>query len=77
MAKRRRTRIVTKRGRVLNGKFKERILKPKAFFDRRSFRLKSSGASHLLVGCPVGQYQPKKKRCKVGLRTHAILTPVK
>jgi len=31
-----------------------------------SYRWKKSGSAYLLIGCPVGEWMPRKKRCKVG-----------
>lgn len=38
-------------------------------FDKRSFRVKTVKKNlKLVVGCPKGQYSPRKKQCKVGMR---------
>jgi hypothetical protein len=55
----------------------ERKVEPKASFDPRSFRWVHKGRGYVLVGCPVGQWAPRNKRCKVGLRAHAVVTAAK
>jgi len=46
-----------------------RLISPKAC-DRRSFRVKRVGrhGSFVTVCCPKGQWSPRRKRCKVGMR---------
>ena len=36
--------------------------------DRRSIRTLKRGGQRILIGCPKGEYQPRKGRCKVGTR---------
>jgi hypothetical protein len=36
--------------------------------DRRSIRTVGRGAKRILVGCPTGKYQPRKGRCRAGMR---------
>lgn len=36
--------------------------------DRRSIRTVGRGPKRVLIGCPKGQYMPRKRRCKVGTR---------
>jgi hypothetical protein len=62
--------------RKIQGRFCERKPIPKGRFDKRSFRWRRSGASWILIGCPKGQWMPRKERCKVGTRAHAILRSV-
>ena len=59
----------------IKGTFCEEKKSPTKAFDPRSFRWKSSGKGKawLLVGCPKGAWQPRKKSCAVGLKLHAIL----
>ncbi|UCC74975.1 MAG: hypothetical protein JSV86_10615 [Gemmatimonadota bacterium] len=64
------------RQRKMVGRFCERTKTPKSQFDPRSFRYKKSGSSWILIGCPKGQWQPRKQRCKVGTRAHKILRNV-
>ena len=60
---------------TIKGTFCEARLQPKAAFDARSFRWKVSGKAWVLVGCPRGQWQPRKGRCAVGLKAYALLRP--
>jgi hypothetical protein len=62
--------------RKMVGYFCESVKAPKSKFDPRSFRYKKSGSSWILIGCPKGQWQPRKKACKVGTRAHKILRNV-
>jgi len=62
--------------RKMKGTYCERQLAPAGDFDRRSFRYKKSGTSWLLIGCPQGKWQPRKKRCRVGTRGHKLLVPL-
>ena len=55
----------------------EKKVAPKSEFDPRSFRWTKSGRGYILVGCPVGSWAPRKARCRVGLRAHAIVTKSK
>ena len=55
-----------------------RIQSPKQF-DKRSFRTISTGdkkGTKLIIGCPKGKYDAKKKRCKVGTRAQSKLIPI-
>ena len=52
-----------------------RVKSPKSF-DSKSLRVKDvgrKGFTKIVVGCPKGKYDSKKKRCKVGTKTQAIL----
>lgn len=52
-----------------------RVKDPKKF-DKRSFRTKDVGKpghTKIIVACPKGKYDSKKKRCKVGMQTQAII----
>ena len=55
---------------------RKRLESPKKF-DPRSFRtIKPTKDVRIIVGCPKGKYCPtcpQKKKCKVGLKTQAIL----
>ncbi len=52
----------------------ERLKNPKRSFDSRSFRWKIvSKKARVLVGCPVGKWQPRKQRCKVGMKIYKLL----
>lgn len=64
---------VTKHGKKIHGTFCERKLTPRGQFDSRSFRWKSTGTAHVLVGCPKGHFH--RGHCDVGTRAHVILTP--
>jgi hypothetical protein len=67
--------MAARRTRKIRGSFCEREIAPKESFAKRSFRWKRSGGAWLLIGCPVGQWAPRAKRCKVGTRVHSILSP--
>lgn len=57
--------------------FCRETLNPPGGYDRRSFRMKKlAKGKSVLVACPVGKWDQKKKRCRVGTRTHAILRPI-
>ena len=48
---------------------------PKSF-DPRSFRtidVGRKGFTKIIVGCPKGKFDVKKKRCRVGLQTQSII----
>lgn len=54
---------------------RQRLKDPKAF-DPRSFRtvaIPGRPDRKIVTGCPAGQYQPRKKTCKVGLRAQSML----
>lgn len=48
-------------------------LASKEEFDRRSFRYKRVGNKLVLVGCPKGKWDEKRKKCKVGTKAQKIL----
>jgi hypothetical protein len=52
-----------------------RIENPKGTFDRRSFRTLVRGPARVLVGCPKGSWQPRKKHCQVGMRAYEVIKP--
>jgi len=60
-------------------KYIHKVIKNKDEFDSRSFRTIPLGKSgkKAVVGCPVGQWQPRKKRCKVGMKIQKKLIPRK
>jgi hypothetical protein len=55
----------------------EKKVAPTKAFDPKSFRWVKSGKGFVMVGCPKGQWAPRLKRCKVGLRAHAVVTASK
>ena len=55
----------------------EKKVAPKGAFEKASFRWKKSGKGFILVGCPKGEWMPRKKRCSVGLRAHAVIVASK
>lgn len=57
----------------MTGSFCERTEEPRGSFDKRSFRWVQRGKNWILVGCPKGSWQARKKRCKVGTRAHKVL----
>lgn len=48
---------------------------PLASFDRRSIRTITRGLTRILIGCPKGQWMPRRQRCKVGTRAYEVITP--
>lgn len=52
-----------------------RVERPLTSFDRRSIRTITRGAARILIGCPKGQWMPRRQRCKVGTRAYEIITP--
>lgn len=58
-------------------KYCEHKVGKKTDFDRRSFRWITRGKTRLLIACPKGKWKPRAKRCKVGTRAYAVLTPTR
>jgi len=55
----------------------ERLLNAKRSFDKRSFRWKLiNKRTRILVGCPIGKWQPRKQHCKVGMKGYKLLKAV-
>lgn len=52
-----------------------KVKNPLSAFDTRSIRTVTRGASRILIGCPVGHWQPRKQRCRVGTRAYEVITP--
>lgn len=51
-------------------------LAPVSKFDRRSFRTKVlPRGRRLVLGCPVGKWQPRKARCTIPMQAQAMLRP--
>jgi hypothetical protein len=61
----------------IKGRFCERRLAKLRTFDRRSFRWARRGRNWILVGCPKGQWNAKRARCKVGTKAKSILVAAK
>lgn len=58
--------------------FKHCRVAPKEFFDKRSFRVKNVDPKRnikITIGCPIGKFNDKRKRCNVGTRTQKIMYP--
>lgn len=53
----------------------EAQLAAKRAIDPRSFRWIRSGKAKLLIGCPRGQWQARKRRCRVGTIAYKKLVP--
>lgn len=54
----------------------KRLASPKTF-ARASFRVVSIGkGKKMVVGCPRGEFDRKRGRCRVGTRGQAILKPI-
>lgn len=57
-------------------KYKRVRVKSPNYFDKRSFRTKDVGRPEhhkIIIGCKKGEYNPKTKRCKVGIDIQAII----
>lgn len=51
-------------------------LKPKGYFDRRSFRtVAHKSGARVTIGCRKGYWSPSEERCKVGTEAARILRP--
>jgi hypothetical protein len=50
---------------------------PKELFDVRSFRRVRTDGHLVTVACPLGKYNAKLERCKVGTRSQNLLHPVR
>jgi hypothetical protein len=62
-------------GRPSRSRFdRERLRSPKDF-DPSSFRTKVSGSHRVVIGCPLGRWDPAHTRCKAGTRAQAVLHP--
>ena len=59
--------------RKIKGQFCEEQIALKTSFDKRSFRYKKSGKSWVIIGCPKGKWNAKRKRCRAGTRAHKLL----
>ncbi len=60
---------------ITAGYERTRLADPKAF-DPRSFRTKTLARGRkLIVGCPKGEWMPRRQRCRVGTRAQALLRP--
>lgn len=57
-------------------KFKRTRVKNPNYFDKRSFRTKDVGRPEhhkIIIGCKKGEYDSKKKKCKIGTEVQAII----
>jgi hypothetical protein len=57
----------------MQGRFCERKGLPKNRFERASFRYKKVGRNWLLVGCPKGKWDARRRRCRTGTRMYKAL----
>ncbi len=63
---------IRKRGKYVREKVAEATS-----FDARSFRTVPTGPDHkVIIGCPVGQWDDKSGRCRVGTQAQSILHPL-
>lgn len=67
----------TPKGCVREGNFFRCRKESPAKFDKRSFRTIIRGKNRIIIGCPSGKWDSKRKRCKVGTRVQSILKPIK
>jgi len=52
----------------------KKVLIPKGRFDPRSFRTVSpSKRTRITIGCPRGQWDSRRKRCRTGTKAQRIL----
>jgi len=60
-------------------KFTHKVIENKENFDQDSFRVILWGkkGKKATMGCPEGEWMPRKKRCKVAMRPQKIMTPKK
>lgn len=56
-------------------KFRHETVKSKRYFDPRSFRTVKARAHRVTIGCPRGEWDPKRKKCKVATQIQKILHP--
>lgn len=57
-------------------RYKRIRVKSPNYFDKRSLRTKDVGRrgyTKIIVGCPKGKYDARRKKCKVGTKTQTIL----
>lgn len=65
-----------RRARATRGRFlRERVTAP-GKFDPRSLRTVTRKSYRVVVGCPKGKYDARRKRCRVGTRAQSILRPM-
>ena len=61
---------------AMGGKFvRERVKNPRVFHNQ-SFRMKAVGFHRVITACIKSKWDVKKQKCKVGLKTQAILHPL-
>lgn len=60
--------------RKIKGVFCERTATPKSKCARASFRWKRSGTAWILICCPKGKWDGRRKHCRVGTRAHKVLS---
>jgi hypothetical protein len=60
------------------GKYIRERVEDESRFDRRSFKTIRRGqrGHSIVIGCPVGQWDPENRRCRVGTRAQSILHPL-
>lgn len=57
-------------------RYKRMRIKSPKYFDSKSLRTKDvgrKGFTKIITGCKKGKYDAKKKRCKIGTETQAVL----
>ena len=57
------------------GYCRERLASPK-LFAKGSLRTITQGGIKIVIGCPVGHWNSKTHRCRVGTRAQTILRPI-
>lgn len=56
---------------IAKTEYKIRVKSPKAF-DKKSIRTVEGECVNVIVGCPKGQYDRKRKKCRVGMEKQAF-----
>ena len=56
---------------IAKSEYKIRVKSPKSF-DRKSIRTVKGKCVNVIVGCPAGKYDRKKRKCRVGTQRQAI-----
>jgi len=46
-------------------------------FDPRSFRVVKSGRVQIVIGCPKGKWNARKRRCRVGTQAQSVRYPLR
>lgn len=72
---RRRCKLVRKSGAKMRGCYVSCRVRAPSAFDPRSFRTIARGSVYLVIGCPKGKWDAKRKRCRVGTKAQRVDRP--